>query len=304
MNTFIDTIAVILQQLLFHMSLNTAETAFSTATLYESMNKIVSLLGYKPSGKQTSLLPVRLNITPPVTNSTSNTIEQFIVPRFLQITHNSNYVLKQDIVKNYSKDSGDNQLFIEASMFQGKVSQSQIYTAVGDEFENLQLPDPFISSTQQFISDNFFSVFVDESTDGSGDWHEYIETSLVFLNNEKERVYERRLNEDMGYDFKFGNGIHGKKLRKGNRVVIYYLVSDGESAILGADDVIEAQTPTVYSSALYDEIIEYIYKTSAAVYGSSYLANIVISNTGPSTAVTYPESVRSMRNNAPRVFAS
>lgn len=83
MNTFIDTIAVILQQLLFHMSMNAAETAFSTAQLYESMNKIVSLLGYKPSGKQTSLLPVRFIITPPPTTSESKGTKQYIVPRFL-----------------------------------------------------------------------------------------------------------------------------------------------------------------------------------------------------------------------------
>lgn len=302
MNTFIDTIAVILQQLLFHMSMNAAETAFSTAQLYESMNKIVSLLGYKPSGKQTSLLPVRFIITPPPTTSESKGTKQYIVPRFLQISHNSNYVLKHDIVKSYDLEQGDTTLYVEATMFQGQVSQSQIYRAVGDEFETITLSDPFIENSSQFISDNFFSVFVDET--GEGDWYEYTETSLVFMNSEKERVYERRLNEDYGYEFKFGNDTYGKKLRAGSRVVIYYLVSDGESAIIGDGDVIQAETPTVYTSALYESIMESVHNTSAISENNFNVNSILVSNTGPSTAVTYPESVQSMRNNAPRVFAS
>lgn len=187
-------------------------------------------------------------------------------------------------------------------MFQGQVSQSQIYRAVGDEFETITLSDPFIENSSQFISDNFFSVFVDET--GEGDWYEYTETSLVFMNSEKERVYERRLNEDYGYEFKFGNDTYGKKLRAGSRVVIYYLVSDGESAIIGDGDVIQAETPTVYTSALYESIMESVHNTSAISENNFNVNSILVSNTGPSTAVTYPESVQSMRNNAPRVFAS
>lgn len=302
MNAFIDTIAVILQQLLFHMSMNAAETAFSTAQLYESMNKIVSILGYKPSGKQTSLLPVKMIITPPQSSSTSNESSQFIIPRFLQITHNSNYVLKHDITKAYNIQSGDTTIYVDATMFQGSIQQSQIYTAIGDDFESFTLQDNLIQSSEQFISDNFFTVFVDESTDGSGDWHEYTETSLVFLNSEKDRVYERRLNEDYGYDFKFGNNVNGVRLSKGNRIVIFYLVSDGEPAIIGDGEIIQNEVPTIYHSPLYDEIMEVTHNTSAIT--DATLNNIIISNTGASTSVTYPESVQSMRNNAPRAFAS
>jgi hypothetical protein len=37
-----------------------------------------------------------------------------------------------------------------------------VYTANGDEFETFILEDTYIKSTDRFISDNFFLVFVDE----------------------------------------------------------------------------------------------------------------------------------------------
>lgn len=297
MNTFIDTIAVLLQQLLFHLSLNSSETAFSTAQLYESMSKLSSILNYKPYGKQTSILPVNMQITVPTENA-----QQFTIPKFLQISHNANYVLKQDMVVSVVDKKS---VLVDAALFQGNVHQSQVYTATGDDYERFTLVDSYIGSSDNFISDNFFAVFVDESTDGSGDWHEYSETNLIFINGENDRVYERRFNEDYNYDFKFGNGQTGKRLLEGNRVVIYYLVSDGENATIDDNDIIAAKTPTVYSSALYAEILESTYKTTDVdINGSLYLGNILVSNTGPSTGIVYPEHVESIRTNAPKVFAT
>jgi hypothetical protein len=62
MNAFIDVLAVMMQQILFHLSVNTSEASFATANLYESMSKLVSILNYKTIGKQTSMLPVRFTI--------------------------------------------------------------------------------------------------------------------------------------------------------------------------------------------------------------------------------------------------
>lgn len=303
MNAFIDTIAVMLQQMLFHLSLNTAETTFANAQLYESMNKLSSLLNYKPFGKQTSILPVKITMTVPPPTMATGSIRQLTIPRFLQITHNSNYVLKNEINREVSDT--DTRLFIDAAMFQGTVHQSQVYTASGDEFEKFTLIDTYIGTSSNFISDNFFSVYVDESTDGSGDWHEYTETPLLFDGDADSRVYERRFNEDYNYEFKFGGENNGRRLAPGNRVVIYYIVSDGEAAVIGDGDVVYDAAPTAYSNPLFAEIIEKTHSGSAMdIDGTEYLGNITISNTGPSTGVTYPETVESIRANAPKVFSS
>lgn len=53
----------------------------------------------------------------------------------------------------------------------------------------------------------------------------------------------------MSYEFRFGNGVYGKKLQRGNRVVIFFITSDGEEAII--DDLITQQQPKVFTSPLY-----------------------------------------------------
>ena len=54
----IDIIAYSYHVLLFYLNNTASEVNFDQATLYENMNKIVKLIGYKPAGKQTSIVPL------------------------------------------------------------------------------------------------------------------------------------------------------------------------------------------------------------------------------------------------------
>lgn len=295
-NAFIDTLAVLLQQILFTYNVNVSETGFNTAALYESMNKLVSILNYKTSGKQTSMLPVRFYITIP-TSVDLTEIKQFTVPKFLTVNYNSSYVLKNEIVSPVNKNTRE--ILVDSILFQGNIQESQIFTALGDEFELINLIDPYINVTDQFISDNFFSVYVDEYN--TGNWIEYTETSCIYNAKATERVFERRFTESFNYEFKFGNGINGVKLPAGAKVVILYLLSNGESAQVGTDTLVTLE-PSVYSSALYSEIYNSIHPTN--IQDISDISYISVSNTGPSTDISYPESIASIRKNAPKVFSS
>lgn len=293
LNAMIDAMAVILQQVLFNFSLNSSETAFSTAVLYENMSKIVSLLNYKTAGKQTSMLPVRFHV-----NITDETTEKnFIIPRFLVVSQNCNYILKNEIVTNINSNKKD--FYVNGVLHEGNIQSSDEYVANGDEFETILLEDSYIGGTK-FISDNFFVVYVDENADGN--WKEYTETNSLFLENESALKYEKRFTETYNYEFKFGNGVNGKKLKPGSKVVVFYLVSSGESGMIGSN-IITDVTPTYYSSPLYNRILN-----STTVDGNYTIYKninyITVSNTGPSTSISYPESVESIRKNAPKIFAS
>lgn len=293
LNAMIDAMAVILQQVLFNFSLNSSETAFSTAVLYENMSKIVSLLNYKTAGKQTSMLPVRFHV-----NITDETTEKnFIIPRFLVVSQNCNYILKNEIVTNINSNKKD--FYVNGVLHEGNIQSSDEYIANGDEFETILLEDSYIGGTK-FISDNFFVVYVDENADGN--WKEYTETNSLFLENESALKYEKRFTETYNYEFKFGNGVNGKKLKPGSKVVVFYLVSSGESGMIGSN-IITDVTPTYYSSPLYNRILN-----STTVDGNYTIYKninyITVSNTGPSTSISYPESVESIRKNAPKIFAS
>ena len=54
----IDIVAYSYHVLLFYLNNTATEVSFDQASLYENMNKIVKTIGYKPSGKQTSIVPI------------------------------------------------------------------------------------------------------------------------------------------------------------------------------------------------------------------------------------------------------
>lgn len=296
MNHIIDALGVILQQILFNYNVNASEASFNSAALFESMAKIVSILNYKPYGKQTSMLPVRFVITiPEGTDFGQKT--QFTIPRFTTIHHTTSYVLKNEIVTPISKNNRE--VWIDSIMFQGDLQESPIYTAYGDEFETFVLNDPYINKTEQFISDNFFVVYVDENADGN--WVEYTEINSIFEATQDMRVFEKKFTDGFDYEFKFGNGINGAKVPAGARVVIYYILSNGETSQISAN-IITAQEPTIYSSALYTEIYQALHEINES--DITNLSYITVSNTGPSTEISYQESVNSIRKNAPKIFSS
>lgn len=294
MNAFIDVVSTVLQQTLFHLSLASSESSFATATLFESMNKIVSLLNYKVIGKQTSMLPIRYTID--LTNVDDDNISQIIIPKFISINYNTTFIQREEIVKEY--DSNVKQIQIDSILYEGNLTESSIYTANGDEFELITLNDNWINSSSKFITDNFFSVYVDENNDGN--WVEYTETSSLFLESGSSRKYEKRFNENYNYEFKFGNDITGKKLLKNSRIVIFYVLSNGENAIVG-DGVIDNLKPSKYTSKLYEEIKNNYKSYTDTLDVTEYMT---VKNVGPSTNISYPEDVESMRVNAPKSFSS
>lgn len=287
-NAFIDIIAVMLQQILFSYSVNASETTFSTAVLYENMSKLVSLLNYKTVGKQTSMLPVKITV-----DKSGNGEEDVdaCIPRFLTLNYNSQYVLLNEIAGRCNSDKIFER---DTLLFQGSVAESEIFSAVGDEFETIRLIDPYIKNSEKFISDNFFVVYVKRKQDGV--WTEFTETANLFLENATAEKYERRFTEDFNYEFKFGNGKNGLKLNAGDEIIIYYLISNGESALIGDGVITESIAPTIFNSNTYAEINNQTQTVD--------LNGISIRVTGPSSAVSYPESVDSIRKNAPKVFSS
>lgn len=290
-NAFIDIIAVMLQQILFSYSVNASETAFSTATLYESMSKLVSILNYKAAGKQTSILPVKITINRPVGYEN---VTQIVLPKFLTANYNYQYVLPASEVVDLTSNSTT----IDTVLFQGTVQEYGPHSAAGDEFEIIILTDDHIKNDASFISDNFFTVYVDEN--GDGNWKEYQECSSLFLENSIAEKYEKRFTEDFNYEFKFGNGTYGKKLPKGAKIMIYYLISNGEAGIVGSK-TINTSKVTSYNSSGFSGIKDILDVKNIMPVPLSWLS---MRNTGPSTAITYPESVESIRKNAPKVFSS
>ena len=298
MNALIDVLAVMSQQILFHFSVNTSESSFATANLFESMNKLVSILNYKVMGKQTSMLPVRFTINAGNFRKNNPDAKQLTIPRFTHVAYNRTYYLKNEIIIPIDANTSD-LLYIDSIMFEGDLTESQIYSANGDDFETFLLRDRMIGGGVRFISDNFFIVYVDQYNNGQ--WKEYTQTTTLFNHDGQAQVYERRFNEDMNYEFKFGNGINGKRLQKNAKIMIFHITSSGQAGILG-DNVLFDTNVNEYHSSKWDTILKSNYTTiDRSSFGLNYITAM---NTGNSSNIAYPESVESIRLNAPRIFAS
>ena len=194
-NAFIDVVAYMYHTLLFYLNTTSSESTFTTAELYENMNKLVSNLGYKPLGKQTSVANISLV-------GTSNlSIGPYSIRKFSYVNISGvNYTTLKDI--SFEKTiAGEQSLSISNSILhQGSIKEHLPYTATGEEFEVVKVVNtrPATNSiTEPFISDNTFTVYV-KSYD-TGTWQQWTESASLYLESPGSLKYAKRLNENGNY---------------------------------------------------------------------------------------------------------
>ncbi len=304
-SAFIDVVAYMYHVLLFQLNTTSNESTFSTATIYENMNKLVSTVGYNPLGDQTSLVNISLSAADLASNV-------YTVPRFSSVAANGEtYVATEDIT---FEKTVDNTLEVVApsnnTLYQGQLSETT-FKATGEPYESIILIDSFTSKqfrqstsnvrNTKFISDNSFNIFVQNDT--TREWVEYEETSSLFLEGAEARKYEKRLNGSGNYEFKFGNSINGKQLEANDTVLIFYVVSDNESGLIGPNTFNNASF-NLYGSSNFNGVKTAIYDTNQTLITPSQLGNLTINNRFASSPTKLAETVADIRRNAPKVFAA
>ena len=217
LSSIIDIIAYSYHVLMFYLNTTASESTFSQATLYENMNKIVNLVGYKPTGKHTSLctLNATANANLPVGSYTIRKYSYFLVDD-IQYTFLKNYTFTKTETATQTLDSINNNVVL----YQGTVEQYPVYVASGEEYETFPIVVTNIvdSTTLKFIANGTISVYVKEAT--SGKYYEYAESNSLYLAEASDRSYDLRLNENGNYEVKFGNGVFGRKLEQGDEVIV------------------------------------------------------------------------------------
>ena len=298
LNAFIDVVAYMYHTLLFYLNTTSSETTFTTAELYENMSKIVSNLGYKPSGKQTSVTNISLNGT------SSLTTGPYTIRRFSYVdAAGVSYTTLKDI--SFEKTvNGEQALSISNSILhQGRIKEHLPYTATGEEFEVVRIINirPASNSiTEPFIADNSFTVFV-KSVD-TGGWQQWTESSSLYLESPGSLKYEKRLNENGNYEFKFGNNIIGHKLKEGDIVQIYYILSDNSQGVISSRAINRASFK-IFTSPTFESIVNDVYTSDTTLITINNSSYVLATNLNDSTPVTYEETVEEIRVNAPKIFS-
>jgi len=269
------------------------------------MNKLVSTIGYNPLGDQTSLVNISLSAR----NLPSNV---YTLPRFSSVAVNGNtYVTVDDIIFEKTADTTLEPVApSNSTLYQGTLTETT-FNATGEPYENIILIDSFTSKqfrqstsnvrNTKFISDNSFNVFVRNNT--TGEWSQYEETSSLFLERADAKKYEKRLNGSGNYEFKFGNNLNGKQLEANDTVLIFYVISDNESGVIGPNSLAN-NSFTLYGSTNFDAIKNSIYDVNENLVTPSQLGDILINNRFASSPTKIAETVTEIRRNAPKVFAA
>lgn len=297
--SFIDIIAFSYHVLLFYLNQTASESMFSQATIYENINKIVNLIGYKPTGKQTSLVPVSCvaSSSLPVGNYTLRKYGYFLIDK-IQYTILEDFNFQKSSTGSQDIDSIKNNLIL----YQGTVGEYPTYTANGDEFETLPvvIVNRVDTNDTRFIADGTISVYVKEQ--GDGKWYEYQELDNIFLAKNDDRFYSVRLNDSGFYEVKFGNGIFGRKIESGDEVAIYYILSDNLNGII-SKGAINGNKLFNYNSTRFAQIYSDT-NTSENVIDSTNNSFLYFTNTDNSTAISKAESVEQIKNNVPKYLNS
>jgi hypothetical protein len=304
-SAFIDVVAYMYHVLLFQLNTTSNESTFNTATLYENMNKLVSNIGYNPLGDQTSLLNISLSAD----NLAANV---YTLPRFSNITAGGNtYVSTQDITFEKTLDGGlESVASSNNTLYQGTLTEAT-FNATGEPYENIILIDSFTSkqftqstsnlNDSKFISDNTFSVFVQDNA--TGVWTEYTETASLFLEEADAKKFEKRLNGKGNYEFKFGNDLNGKQLGANDTVLVFYVISDNEAGDVGPNSL-STSTFVLYGSTNFEAVKNVIYSSDETLIVPSQLTDITVDNYNRSSPPKKAETVDDIKNSAPKVFAS
>ena len=302
-SAFIDVVAYMYHVLLFYLNTTSNETTFTTATLYENINKLVSNIGYKPTGDQTSLVTFGLS-------STLLPVNIYTIPRYSFVNVNGiSYYTLDDIIFQKNTTTAESLIPSNNTLYEGSLREIT-FTATGEDYETKILVDNNNTNTDlvqtttdinaTFISDNTFSVYVKSGV--SNTWSEWTETSSLFLEESIAQKYEKRLNESGNYEFKFGNNNNGRKLEEGDTILIFYLISSNNRGLIGTN-VLSQSRLSLYNSANFNELRDILYDTNTNLITPDQLALININNQYSSTPIKIAETVDEIKQNAPKIFS-
>ena len=297
MSSIIDVVAYSYHLLLFYLNQTSAESMFTDTNIYENMNRIVKLIDYKPKGYQTSLLSFDLVATSQLP------IDAYTIKRYSYFVAGGNYYSFVDdstFNKTVAGNQSLNNFSSENLLREGQYFEYPQVLALGEDFEKVILS---VRSEDENIDINIDSDSIDiyiQDADTNA-ITEFNETTNLFLEGPDSNVYEKRLNENGLYEFKFGNGIFGKKLNAGDSILIYYIQSSGETGII-SPGILNGNKLNLYITPRFELISSNIFNNTFNFVTQEQIQNLNFSNTLQSTEPIEKEGVESIRNNASKNF--
>jgi len=295
-----DIFAFAYHILLFYYNQTASEALFDQAELYENMNKIVKAIGYKPSGPRTSALGFTAEGTSDLP------IGAYTIKRYSNtIINGAVFSFAEDA--SFDKTIAGNESLTTLSentlLYQGSYFEYPDYTAIGEDYETITmvLDRGQNVNTVEFIDYDNIDVYIYEAE--SQTWFEWVEVDSLYSQSPTSRVYEKRVNENGRYGFKFGNNINGRRLNRNDIVSIFYLLSNGIT--VGAGALRSGSNINVYNTARFRTLNNTLYSNNITTFiGAANSSYINLNNANKSTDTVDYETVESIKQNSPALFSA
>jgi len=299
-SSLIDIIAYSYNVLMFYLNRTSSESTFTTAELFENINKIVKLINYNPIGNQTSVL----SFLAKATSSLPQGI--YTIPRYSFFTVNgANFTFNSDITFAKTNDSEEELTDFQENnlLFQGSYKEYPTYTALGEPFETFTLT--LVDSQGNNIPVDHFNIdiYVKDNTATNPKWRKWSPTQSLFLERSNSLNYEIRMNENERYEIKFGNNITGKQLNAGDEVAVYYLRTDAKQGEIGPG-LLDGNKLFFYSTDRFSKILTDTFPSNLNKLLPTQTESLQFSNIDNSTPYVSIENASSVKTNAINTFRS
>ena len=291
LSSLVDVIAYSYHTLLFYLNRTSSETVFTEAQLYENVNRIVKLLNYNPTGYKTSVLTFSAKATSELSQGL------YTIPRYSFVDVGGvKYSLAADV--SFGKTTSNEQVIASIGenhlLYQGTFTEFPVQQATGEDFETFTLT---VDSSTKIDSYNMH-VYVKHDNK----WTEYKQTESLFLETPTAESFEKRLNENKLFEIRFGNDVYGKRLTSGDAVAIYYLKSDQDKGVVGANALKGQLSPVTTSTFL--NIRDDIKSPNTVFMSLGNLQQLTLTNSDPSTKPEQEETAANIKTYAPKFFSS
>ena len=275
MSVLVDMLAYNTYIASYNANMVSNEVFIDSATLRENIVSLARNIGYVPNSRKASKANISFFVE--ITNPLIKTV-----------------TLKQGVVCNTSSFGRSAYVFstldnITVLVVDGVASFDGIDVYEGSYIKTDFSVDPN-SDNQRFILENrgidtsTLKVSV-RDTQSSTNARKFINSSSILDVTSSSRVFFIQEIEDEKYEIIFGDGVFGQKLEENNYIETSYLVSSGPQG--------NGFSSFNFSGILVDD-------NGASVNGTISLITTNISSTGGSEI----ESINSIRNFAPRAYAS
>ena len=293
LSSLIDVVAYSYHVQMFYLNQTSNEAMFTEAQLYENINRIVKMLGYKPKGFQTCQVGYKLIGLNGLPRGA------YVIPKYTYVTAKGvQYCTSSDIF--LAKATAGKEVIENVSdkyvLHQGIPQQYPISRATGDEFEAVTL----LPGDDVTIDHNTISVYVKNVN--TQKWEQWYEVDTLYNEASNSASFNCRLDENKHYEITFGNNITGRKLNAGDRIAIYYLSSDGPSGKVGPKTI--SKKASLFTTPQFIEIFGDVKNDDTNYVTTAELDLFEFVNDEFSTEFFEQETVSDIRKNAPNVFSS